>query len=145
MTASKYERYFTPLPLDHGGGGEAVGRFVGSTHFEGAPFYFVWHPIPVLQEPYVMIKSAHHHDFDQYLGFFGSDPTDIENLGKDVEIELYLGEEGEKFIIDRPQMVHVAKGLIHGPLVFKTINVPVMFVDIVMAPEYKRTSPLPEK
>jgi hypothetical protein len=91
MPVSKYTKYFTPLPLDHGGGGEAVGRFVGAKHFEGAPFYFVWHPIPTLKEPYVMIKDPHNHDFDQYLGFFGSDPMDIENLGKDVEIELHLG------------------------------------------------------
>lgn len=87
MTLSKYGKYFTPLPVDHGRGGEAVGRFVGARHFEGAPFYFVWHPIPILKEPYEMIKSPHDHDFDQYLGFFGSDPMDIENLGKDIEID----------------------------------------------------------
>jgi hypothetical protein len=70
---------------------------------------------------------------------------DIENLGKEVEIELYLGEEGEKFIINKPQMVHIAKGLIHGPLIFKTVNTPIMLVDIVMAPEYKKASSLPPK
>jgi hypothetical protein len=145
MPVSKYAKYFTPLPLDHGGGGEVVGRFVGAKHFEGAPFYFVWHPIPVLKEPYTMIKNPHNHDFDQYLGFFGPDLMDIENLGKDIEIELYLGEESEKFIINKPQMVHIAKGLIHGPLVFKTVNTPIMLVDIVMAPEYKKVSSLPPK
>ena len=143
MVTSKYQKYLSPLPLDQGAGGEVVGRFVGATHFEGAPFYFVWHPIPVLKEPYTMIKSPHNHDFEQYLGFFGPDLTDIENLGKDIEIELHLGEESEKFIIDKPQMVHIVKGLIHGPLIFRTIKTPIIFLDIVMAPEYKRTAPSP--
>src|SRR5208282_403316 len=127
MTPSKYDKYFTPLPVDHGRGGEAVGRFVGVRHFEGASFYLVWHPIPVLKEPYVMITSPHKHEFDQYLGFFGPDFMDIENLGKDIEIELYLGEEGEKFLVNKPQVVHVAKGLVHGPLIFKNVNTPIMF------------------
>ena len=38
MAASKYEKYFTRLPVDHGRGGELVGRFAGAKHFEGAPF-----------------------------------------------------------------------------------------------------------
>ena len=143
MAASRYDKYFAPLPVDHGRGGEAVGRFVGAKHFEGAPFYFVWHPIPVLKEPYEMIQSPHSHDFEQYLGFFGPDFTNIEDLGGDIEIELSLGEESEKFIINKPQMVHIAKGLIHGPLVFRKVNTPIMFLDIVMAPDYKRASPPP--
>jgi hypothetical protein len=35
MSVSKYAKYFTPLPLDHGRGGEVVGRFVGAKDFEG--------------------------------------------------------------------------------------------------------------
>jgi len=91
--------------------------------------------VPVLK-PVLMVDKPHNHDFDQFLGFIGSDPTDIGNLG--AEIELSLGEEGEKHIITTPTIVHLPPGLIHCPLNYKRVDKPVFHLDIFLAPEYVR-------
>lgn len=135
MAATKYGKYLVEIPKEQGRIGEENFRFIGAKHFEGAPLYFVWHPVPRTLD-FRMIPEPHAHDFEQYLGFFGGNPMCIEGLG--AEVELYLGEEGEKHIITTPQMVHIPKGLIHGPLIFKRVEVPIVFLDITMAPEYKR-------
>ena len=138
MTETNYDRYLVPLPIEKDKGlGSDLARFVGATHFEGAPFYFVWHPIPVISsEPYFMIKDPHAHEFDQYLGFFAGDPMNLEDFH--AEIELYLGDDRKKFVIAKPMMVHVPKGLIHGPLIFKKVDKPLVFLDITMNAAYKR-------
>ncbi len=140
MARSKYAKYLRPLSQETGRIGEKMGRFFGARDFEDSPFYFVWHPIPVLKEPLIMIKSPHSHDFDQYLGFFGTDPYDAESLGEGVDIELYLGEEEERFRIDRPQMVYLPAGLMHGPLIFKIVKTPFVFLDMLMTPDFQKSS-----
>jgi len=62
-----------------------------------------WVLAPVFK-PILMVDKPHNHDFDQFLCFLGSDPTNIEDF--DAEIELSLGEEGEKHIITTPTIVH---------------------------------------
>jgi hypothetical protein len=134
---TKYGKYLVEVPKDKGRIGEENFRFIGSKNFEGAPFTFIWHPIPRTTE-FLMIPEPHTHDFEQFLGFFGGNPMCIEGLG--AEVELYLGQEREKHIITTPQMVHIPKGLIHGPLLFKKVEVPIVFLDIAMAPEYVRVA-----
>lgn len=87
---------------------------------------------------HVMIPKPHHHAFDQYLCFFGSNPDKLKEF--DAEIELCLGEEQEKHIINSPTVVHVPAGLIHGPIVFTKVNKPVLFVDIAMTNKYVRVT-----
>jgi hypothetical protein len=136
MATTKYSKLLVEIPKDKGRIGEENFRFIGAKHFEGAPFFFIWHPLPRTVEPFRMIPEPHAHDFEQYLGFFGGNPMCIEGLG--AEVELYLGKEGEKHIITTPQMVHIPKGLIHGPLIFNRVEVPIIFLDIGMAPDYTR-------
>lgn len=138
MAESNYDKYLVPLPVEKDSGlGSDLARFRGSDCFEGAPFYFVWHPIPVITgEPYRLIKDPHAHDFDQYLGFFAGDPMHLDDFH--AEIELYLGEEKKKYMITKPVMVRVPKGLIHGPLIFVKVSKPLVFLDITMSPMYKR-------
>jgi hypothetical protein len=53
-------------------------------------------------------------------------------------VELWLGEEQEKHIIDATSVVHIPKGLIHGPLIYRRVDKPIIFVDAFLAPIYKR-------
>ncbi len=133
-----YDKYLVPLPVEKDAVlGSDLARFKGSMHFDGAPFYFVWHPIPVVSsEPFFMIKDPHAHEFDQYLGFFAGDPMHLDDFH--AEIELYLGAERKKYLINKPMMVHVPKGLIHGPLIFVKVIKPMIFLDITMSAMYKR-------
>ena len=86
--------------------------------------------------PHTMLDAPHKHDFPQFLCFLGSDPNDIGNLG--AEIEVSLGEEGEKHTITEPTILYNAPGLVHGPLVYKKVDRPVMHLDVILTSQYVR-------
>lgn len=94
-----------------------------------------------ISQPVVLEAKPHSHDFDQFLCFLGSDPVNPQDFGAD--IELSLGQEGEKHVISVASVTCVPKGLIHCPLTIKKIDKPVLFCNIYLAPEYMR-SPVPE-
>ena len=54
-------------------------------------------------DPYPLIYA----NCDEYLCFVGGDITDMFSFN--AEIELYMGEEEEKFIITSPTVVYVHK------------------------------------
>jgi hypothetical protein len=89
-----------------------------------------------------MITQPHKHEFPQYLHFFSANTDDA--IDFDAEIEITLGEEREKHIITSPTAVYVPAGLDHGPLNFKKINKPVLFVDIAVTGTYSRVGNTPD-
>jgi len=62
--------------------------------------------------------EPHSHDFDEYIGFLGSDPENPEDLNG--EVNLMLG--GEKLIIDKSTIVFIPKGLSHSPIGVSYLN-----------------------
>ena len=48
-------------------------------------------------KPHLMVSTTHVHDCDEHLFFLGTNFEDMNDF--DAEIELYMGEEGEKHII----------------------------------------------
>ena len=105
----------------------------GKKDWGGIKHEMVW---LCLDKPFFMIKEAHSHDFDQFLVFQGGDPMNLDEF--DAEVELCLGEEQEKHIINTTTLVHIPKDMIHCPLNFKVINKPIVFMNIALAPEYVR-------
>jgi hypothetical protein len=91
-----------------------------------------------ITNPVLMIDEPHSHDFDEFLCFLGCNPAN--ELDFEAEIELSLGKEREKQIINTPAIVCIPKRLIHCPINFKTIGKPVLFCHIYTAPEYVRKS-----
>jgi hypothetical protein len=81
-----------------------------------------------------MIKEPHEHDFDQMIGFLGGNPQNIGDFR--AEVEFWMG--GEKLVITQPTFIRVPKGMSHGPLIFKRIDLPIMFLDMPLAPTYTR-------
>ena len=67
------------------------------------------------------LNQAHTHDFDEVIGFYGTNPEDKDDLGG--EIELWLG--GEKHILTRSFMAFVPKGLSHCPLTVRRVDRPI--------------------
>jgi hypothetical protein len=130
MTASKYDQYFVKEPLD-------VGRFAPNlrytSDFAGTDFTLRWHYIT---GPYVMETEPHAHDFDQFTFFIGGDPMNIKEFG--AEVEMYMGEEQEKHVIDATTVMYVPRGLVHGPLNFKTVNKPIMFMNVPLTARYRK-------
>jgi hypothetical protein len=108
---------------------------VGSKDWNGANFTMGW---SFITYPFIMVAASHHHDFDQILFFLGYDPNNIVDFDAEVEITL----DGHINSITYPASVYIPKGVQHGPLNFKRITKPVVFMDIVLSPEPSRP-PLP--
>ena len=56
--------------------------------------------------------QAHVHDFDEVLGFFGTNPDDSHDLGG--EVELWI--DGEKHLLHKSFLAYIPKGMKHCPL-----------------------------
>ena len=97
----------------------------------GANFSFRW---SFISAPFQMINEPHKHDFDQVLGFLGGNPMDIGDFRAEVEFWL----EGEKQTINTATFIRIPKGLSHGPLNFKRIDLPIQFLDMPLSPGYSR-------
>lgn len=67
-------------------------------------------------------KGAHVHPVDEVLVFAGTDPSDIDYLGAEIQID--LGPEHERHIIDKPTAVVIPVGLAHNPIVTRWVDKP---------------------
>jgi hypothetical protein len=85
------------------------------------------------KEPY----GPHMHDFDQLLYFMGGDCYNMGELN--AEIELCLGKEQEKQLINTTTAVYIPRGLPHFPAIVRRMNKRFYYLEISLAPEYKET------
>lgn len=131
MSASKYDKYFVSEPLGMRGGFFPVVIANGAEHYEGSEFSLRIHYIT---EPGILVKEPHAHDFEQFFFFLGADFADVKEF--EAEVELSLGEEVEKHVITIPTTVHVPVGMIHGPLDFKKVEKPIIFIDTLLSAQY---------
>ena len=69
--------------------------------------------------------------------FLGGNLANVVDFG--AEVDLYLGEEQELHTINSTCVVHVPKGLIHGPLVYRKVEKPIIFVDAFLAAGYVKS------
>jgi hypothetical protein len=137
---TKYGKYILREPLGKANHAEIpwpVVKMTGEKDCGGAAFVMV---CECVSKPFLMIKDAHAHDFDQFLVFIGGNPQNMKDFG--AEVELSLGTEGEKHIFNSSTIVYVPKGLRHCPLNFKKIDKPIIFMDLGLTPTYAR-KPLP--
>jgi hypothetical protein len=65
--------------------------------------------------------NSHAHDYDETLGFFGTDFNDPYDLGG--EIELWI--EDEQFLLTRSCLIFIPKGTYHCPLVIRRVDRPI--------------------
>jgi hypothetical protein len=99
----------------------------------------------VFYKPEYVLKESHYHDdFMQILCFLGTNPMDVRDFGGAV-IELCLGKEEEKHIIDSPVIVPLPKGMPHGPLYFKKLPKPIIFLEIMLTRKYHSNLPPPSQ
>lgn len=130
MARSKYGKYIIKEPVAPGFQVERLQTIDINLDAAITMFY------QAIKEPAIMIKDTHKHDFHQLLCFMGGNPLDIRDFG--AEIELSLGEEGEKHIIDTTTIVNIPAGLPHCPLNFKKIDKPIVFLEIMLAAKYEK-------
>jgi hypothetical protein len=91
----------------------------------------------LITTPWVM-EEPHSHDFDQALHVFGANSMDISEF--DAEVEISLGEEGEKHTFTTPKVIYIPKGLVHCPVEFKRVDKPIVWLNIAFAADYLKTT-----
>ena len=72
--------------------------------------------------------GAHVHTADEVLVFVGTDPARMNYLGAEIEID--LGKEHERFLINKPSVVVCPAGTAHGPFVTHWVDRPFAFFSI---------------
>lgn len=81
--------------------------------------------------------EEHVHDFDELVGFLGSDPADKYDLGGVIEI----GINGELHRLTRSSIIFMPAGMKHLPLSILELRRPILHFSVSMNPTYycKRT------
>jgi hypothetical protein len=75
---------------------------------------------------------SHTHDFDEVIGFFGSDPQNPHDLGGEVEFWL----EDEKYFLKNSCLIFIPKGLRHCPLRVVKVDRPIFFLAVSVTNKY---------
>jgi hypothetical protein len=134
MAENKYEKYIIRDTLGFNFYPPYTPRFLYDTRNDfpdmgfGIRYTYITQPIEM--------EKPHSHDFDQFFCFMGT-PEDQRIF--DGEIEVYLGEEQTRNIINSASVVFVPKGMIHTPFRWVKVNKPMMFINIVLSNDYTRT------
>ena len=67
--------------------------------------------------------SHSHEDYDEYVGFLGSNPENPHDLCG--EVEFWLG--GEKHLLTKSCAVFIPRGLLHCPVYFRRVDRPMFY------------------
>jgi hypothetical protein len=109
--------------------------FRGAHQIPGAGINMGWQ---LFIRPVLLEKEPHTHNTDEYLIFLGDNPADW--FGSfDAQIDLYLGEEMEKYVIDKPTIVYIPPKMSHCPLDFRVLYRPVLFTALLQSPVFTKT------
>ena len=145
MQETKFGKYFTTDLLNESPKFPGTWDCSSTRHLKGFGGGHISVDSIFITQSFEMVTQPHQHEFPQYLHFFSSNPRDVRQF--DAEIEISLGEDEthlEKHVITRPTVLYIPAGVYHGPLNFKVINKPVLFVDVAISGEYKRVDDTPD-
>ena len=82
-------------------------------------------------------SGAHVHPHDEVLLFAGTDPSDIDYLGAEIQID--MGPEHERHIINEPTAVVCPAGLQHNPIVTRWVDKPFGFLLMSLGAKHETT------
>ena len=125
MPASDSSRYLVSRPAyEIVPAVETAGRIQAMTLMSnnlvpGANMYVEAGWIVAMPDPNPHIDE-HVHDYDEIVMHIGTDPSDQEDLGAEIEFVI----DGHPFLIDKTSSVFVPKGTKHGPLTWKSFSRP---------------------
>ena len=131
MAEKKYGKYVFQHPIETGDLGPSIS-YVGERDFD-SDFSLILLPVT---KPLVMEEFPHAHEFDMYLTLVGFDNNGLNELGG--EIEMYMGEEKEKYVITTPTSIYIPKGFIHCPMIFTRVDKPILLIHASLASKYEK-------
>jgi len=79
------------------------------------------------------IFTEHVHDYDELIGFYGSDPDDPYDLGGVIEFSI----NGEAHRLTRSSMIWCPAGATHNPMRILEVHRPIFHFSVVMNPTYE--------
>jgi hypothetical protein len=82
--------------------------------------------------------GAHVHPTDEVLVYVGTDPDDIDYLGAEIEID--MGQEHERHLINKPSVVICRAGMPHLPQVTRWVDRPFAFFAMNLSGEHETKS-----
>ena len=98
------------------------------------PFVSTWYKHP---QPIDPVLPAHvHENFDELLGFYGSNADDPNNLNGVIE----YGIDGEMYRLDKSSLIFMPKGLSHGPLRILEVNEPIFHFSMILSADVEKFS-----
>jgi hypothetical protein len=137
MPESKYGKFIVEKPANKfirkWTSVRKVNTYVDEKVVEGG-YYFMgtwWYKASKIPHP---SKEHVHVDWDEYLGFMGTNAKDPLDLGG--EVELWLG--GEKHMLTKSCMVFIPAGVTHCPVYFRRVDTPIWF--LATGPQKKYTA-----
>lgn len=82
------------------------------------------------------IFTPHVHDYDELIGFYGSNPDDPYDLGGVIEFTV----NGEAHRLTRSTMIYLPGGAEHNPMRILEVNRPIFHFSVVMNQQYDEGS-----
>ena len=79
--------------------------------------------------------DEHFHDFDEMIGFLGSNPDDPYDLGGEIEV----GLDGELHRLTKTSVIFIPGGMKHLPLSIIRLERPILHFSISMSGVYSNT------
>jgi hypothetical protein len=133
MAGSKYGKYFMTEPIEIGPMLHVCGEkgCVGGK-FTGFPIEM---QLLCLKKPGVMIEKPHAHEVDELFFIFGGDPQNYFEFG--AVIEIMMGEEQERHIVDKTTIIYIPKGVVHCPIRTLKVDKPVQWMHVLFQGKYK--------
>jgi hypothetical protein len=133
VTNSKYGKYFMTEPIEIG----PMLHVCGETGCVGAQFsgFPIEMQLLCLSKPGVMIHKPHAHEVDELFFIFGGDPRNYFEFG--AEIEIMMGEEQERHIVDKTTIIYIPKGVVHCPITTLKVDKPVQWMHVLFQGKYQ--------
>ena len=143
--ARKYEQYVRPYvdgrrPI---GGpviasvNSAIVPSVATANIPGANFYFFHWVLPSSSpqmQDIPLFHPPHIHKDAELLIHIGTNPDDPGDLG--AEVEIFMGEEMERYVFDRSTVVLIPAGVVHSPWRILRTERPWIVLQIAQGPEH---------
>ncbi|MEJ2111060.1 MAG: hypothetical protein P8Z37_14350 [Acidobacteriota bacterium] len=79
--------------------------------------------------------GAHVHPVDEVLVYLGMDPRNVHSLGAEIEVD--LGEEHERYLVNEPAAIVCPAGMPHMPSVTRWVDRPYAFFAVCLSGEHE--------
>lgn len=113
-----------PFPMFWMEGNKDLEGFSGSLTYGFVKEPCTFHPM----------EGAIVHPYDEILVFASRDVEDFMHLGGELTIE--LGEEREEHVFNTPTAICIPKGMAHGPVKVRNVEIPFVHYIITLSPEF---------